>query len=449
MAVTQELVERLAFAGIDEETRIALSEFLPIVEPEIRRIIPLFYDHLRRWPKMAQMFSGDSGMDRAGRAQAEHWLRLFSGRFDDEYYRSVRQIGLVHSRIGLEPRWYVGGYSYVLAHLHDFAARYYTNRWNPALAQEQAARVIVAINKAAMLDMDLAISMYIEENKAVHDATLRDLASTFESQIGQLTDVLAAASTELEATAQSMSSTTESANQRAMTVAAAAEEASAGVQTVASAAEELTASISEISQQVKQSAESTDRAAADALRTDSIVRALAEGAERIGSVIELITQIAGKTNMLALNATIEAARAGEAGKAFEVVATEVKNLATQTAKATDEIATQITEIQGATREAVGAIQAITQTISQVASISSNIAKSIEQQSHATLDISRNVQQTAQATQEVSINIVGVSQAAEVTGAAASEVFSSASGVAEQVEVLRQEVTRFISDVKAA
>lgn len=449
MAVSPELVDRLAFAGIDNETRSALSEFLPIAEQVLPSIIPLFYDNVRRWPQLAQMFGNDAAMDRAGRAQVSHWIRLFSGRFDDEYYRSVQQIGLVHSRIGLEPRWYVGGYSFILAHLQDHVTRLYTNRWNPARAQEQTARLLVAINKAAMLDMDLAISMYIEENKVVYDAKLRDLANNFESQIGQLTEILAAASTELEATAQSMSNTTEQANQRAMTVAAAAEEASAGVQTVASAAEELTASISEISQQVKQSAESTDRAAVDAQRTDSIVRALAEGAERIGNVIELITQIAGKTNMLALNATIEAARAGEAGKAFEVVATEVKNLATQTAKATDEIASQITEIQSATREAVGAIQAITQTINQVAAISSNIAKSIEQQSHATLDISRNVQQTAQATQEVSINIVGVSQAAEVTGAAATEVFSSASGVAEQIEVLRQEVTRFVTDVRAA
>ncbi|MEN3953252.1 globin-coupled sensor protein [Iodidimonas sp. SYSU 1G8] len=449
MSVSSDLIDRVSFVGLDREDSDALAGFLPVIERELPAIIRLFYGNMRKWPQLVAMFRGDSGMDAAGRAQTSHWMKLFSGRFDDDYVVSVRKIGLVHSRIGLDPRWYIGGYSFILNHLYRVAAKHHTSRLNPAAAQAATGQLMAAISKAVMLDMDLAISVYIEENQAVYDRKLTALADDFETKIGNMTEMLAVASTELETTAQSMTNTTTQANQRAMTVAAAAEQASAGVQTVASAAEQLTSSISEISQQVKRSAQSTDRAVVDAQRTDIIVRALSEGAEKIGNVIGLITQIAGKTNMLALNATIEAARAGEAGKAFEVVATEVKNLATQTAKATEQIESQITEIQAATKEAVSAIQAITSTIGEVAAISSNIATQIEQQSIATHDITSNVQQTAQAAQEVSINIVGVSQAAEVTGAAAKEVFTSAANLSGQADALRVEVGSFVASVRAA
>jgi methyl-accepting chemotaxis protein len=280
-------------------------------------------------------------------------------------------------------------------------------------------------------------------------AALHQMADGFESKVGHLVGALSSASTELEATAQSMTGTANQSNQQATAVAAAAEEASTGMQTVASAAEELTASIGEISRQVAQSSKITAKAVDDAKRTDAIVHVLAQAAEKIGTVVGMITDIASQTNLLALNATIEAARAGDAGKGFAVVASEVKSLANQTGKATGEIDAQITEIQAATREAVEAIRGISATIEEVSAIATTIAAAVEEQGAATSEIARNVQQTTQAAQAVSAGINGVSQAAGETGAAAGQVLTAASDVSKQAEQLSGEVNTFVAGVRAA
>ena len=279
--------------------------------------------------------------------------------------------------------------------------------------------------------------------------TLATLVRDFEQQVSGLVGQLSSASTELEATAQSMTATAEQTNSQASNVAVAAEEASAGVQTVAAAAEELAGSIQEIGRQVSESTKMTGKAVDEANRTDTIVRALAEGAQKIGDVVGLITSIAGQTNLLALNATIEAARAGDAGKGFAVVASEVKGLAAQTAKATDEIANQITQIQNATQEAVNAIQTIAKSIEGVSEISTSIASAVEEQAAATAEIARNVQQTSASTQQVTTNIAGVSQAAGTTGAAAGQVLGAARGLSQQSEQLTGAVNSFVTAVRAA
>lgn len=275
------------------------------------------------------------------------------------------------------------------------------------------------------------------------------LADRFDASVGRLVGLMASGSTELESTAQSMTGTAERTNHQATIVSSAATEASNRVQTVASAAEELSSSISEISRQVAQSADITSRAVDNARRTDTIVRALAEGAQQIEHVAELISNIAGQTNLLALNATIEAARAGEAGRGFAVVAAEVKDLASQTADATKEIGTRITQIQNATKEAVEAIQGITATIEEVSVIATAIGSAIEEQGAATAEIARNVTQTAKATQDVTTNIGGVSAAANETGGAAGLVLTAASNLSKQAEQLSGEVNVFLAGVRAA
>jgi methyl-accepting chemotaxis protein len=278
---------------------------------------------------------------------------------------------------------------------------------------------------------------------------LNRMADSFESQVGRLVGILSASSTELEATARSMTSTADLSKQQSIAVAGAAEEASTGLQTVAAAAEELSASIHEIGRQVAQSSKITTKAVEDAERTDGIVRALADGAEKIGAVVGLITSIASQTNLLALNATIEAARAGDAGKGFAVVASEVKSLAAQTGRATEEISTQITQIQVATKEAVGAIRGISAIIVEVSAIAAAIAAAVEEQGAATSEIARNVQQTTQASQEVTVGISSVSNAASETGAAASEVLLAAGALSREAEQLSGEVTTFVAGVRAA
>jgi methyl-accepting chemotaxis protein len=221
------------------------------------------------------------------------------------------------------------------------------------------------------------------------------------------------------------------------------------VQTVAAATEQLSASIAEISRQVSESTTVARAAVEQAEQTNNEVNALAEAAQRIGDVVKLINNIAGQTNLLALNATIEAARAGEAGKGFAVVASEVKSLATQTAKATDEIAAQVTAIQGATSSAVKAIQDIGGTIVRVNQIAAAIAAAVEEQGAATREIARNVQHVSVGTIEVSTNIAGVSQAANETGSAAAEVHASASTLAQLSDALRSGFDRFVGNIRAA
>jgi methyl-accepting chemotaxis protein len=309
----------------------------------------------------------------------------------------------------------------------------------------------VAVFKASMLDGNrLAAEQAAEHTaKAQRAERLAGLVRGFESKAGDLAGSVSGASGDMEKAAKAMSLTATQANQQAAAVAAAAEEASAGVQTVASAAEQLAASISEISRQVTQSSHITGRAVDETKRTDGIVHALSEGAQRIGQVVELIASIAGQTNLLALNATIEAARAGDAGKGFAVVASEVKSLAGQTARATEQIGAQVSQIQAATREAVEAIRGIGTTIDEVSSIAATIASAVEQQGAATAEIARNVQQTAAATLDVTTNIAGVSTAAGSVGTTAAQVLAAAAQLSRQADELSSEVVTFVRGVRAA
>ena len=280
-------------------------------------------------------------------------------------------------------------------------------------------------------------------------ARVNELTQAFDASISTVLRSVASASTELQATASSMTATAEETSNQATAVAAATEEASTNVQTVAAASEELASSVTEISRQVAQSAAIAQKAVEEADRTNTTVQGLYEGAASIGDVVKLINDIASQTNLLALNATIEAARAGEAGRGFAVVASEVKSLAEQTAKATEQIGAQITAIQNSSSDAVTAIRGITSTISEMNEIASAIASAVEEQGSATQEIARNVQQAALGTGEISANVVGVQQAAGDTGAAAHQVLQASSELSRQSETMRGEVETFLSNIKAA
>jgi len=287
------------------------------------------------------------------------------------------------------------------------------------------------------------------EAKTRRAEVLERHAHDFDRNVNAALKAVAAATGQMQGSATTLSTTAEETSRQAGVVSAASEEATNSVQTVAAATEELSSSIAEISRQVSQSAQIANQAVSEAQRTDGQVRSLAEAAEKIGEVVRLISDIANQTNLLALNATIEAARAGEAGKGFAVVASEVKNLATQTAKATEEIGAQIGAIQEATTSSVAAIQGISGIIAQINDVATSIASAVEEQGAATQEISRNIQQAAVGTQEVSTNISGVTHAAGHTGSAATQMLDATKELAHQSDTLRDEVVRFLEQVRSA
>jgi methyl-accepting chemotaxis protein len=279
--------------------------------------------------------------------------------------------------------------------------------------------------------------------------SISSLTQDFDAKAADLLGIINHAAGALKGTAQSMSDTAEQTTHQALEVSTAADQASSNVQTVATAAEELSASILEISRQVDQSAKVAAAAASDAEQTNRTVQSLAESSARIGEVVSLINDIASQTNLLALNATIEAARAGDAGKGFAVVAGEVKTLATQTARATDEIGQQIAAVQAATTQAVAAIAGIVKRIAEINMIAAAISSAVEEQSAATSEIARNIQEAATGTQRVSNNIGGVNQAASETRVASDQVLTASESLISQSAYLESEVSNFLSGVRAA
>ncbi|MDP3533428.1 MAG: methyl-accepting chemotaxis protein [Alphaproteobacteria bacterium] len=305
----------------------------------------------------------------------------------------------------------------------------------------------VDLQASAILDKN---GKYISVMSAWNVVTTQvKLANDFESSVKDVVELVASSASQLKSSAEIMANNAEKTNHNSNIVAAASEQASANVQTVASAAEQLSHSIQEIARQVSQSTLICTKAVGQAKSTNTTIQFLANAVHKIGEVVNLITEIAGKTNLLALNATIEAARAGEAGRGFAVVASEVKDLANQTARATDEIAGQILSIQNSTNDAVKSIEIIGSVISELNDIATSISSAVDQQGAATKEIAMNVQQTAQGTQEVSSNIIEVSIAASETGNMASDVLIAADALTNQSSKLSEEVDRFLKEIKAA
>ncbi len=280
-------------------------------------------------------------------------------------------------------------------------------------------------------------------------AKLDGLTGSFLSSIDQIVQGLGAASSQVRSNAQSLADTARLTNAQAAAVVVATDEATSNVQTVASAAEELSASILEVARRTESAAGVVRKAVGEAGETTDVIRGLAASADRIGEIVVLIQTIAEQTNLLALNATIEAARAGEAGKGFAVVASEVKSLATQTAKATDEIQAQIATVQDETRRAVAAIGRIGSTIQSIDDITATVAAAVEQQGAATREIARNVSQAANGTEQVKQNIIGVSRAATETGQAADGMLTASTDLAQQAETLKVHVDRYVTQTAAA
>jgi methyl-accepting chemotaxis protein len=439
---------RLDLLEIDAPTRASLREMRPFFAKSLPGILARFYDKVRHYDPASGLFK-EGVMQEAIRLQLQHWDLIGGGDFGLAYISLVTRVCDFNQRAGVAPQWYIGCR---LMYVGDQLAKAVESeveipRFGRAaqVAHDKKAAMLSAIAKANMLDTEHVVAVYFGSNRQARKDTIAQASERFRTIITSLST----ASNELETTARVLSDNAGNTTRLATVVANASEDASNNVQSVASATEELASSVREISAQVQESNRIAASAVTQADQTDARINALSQAANQIGDVIKLITSVAEQTNLLALNATIEAARAGDAGRGFAVVAQEVKALASQTAKATDEIGIQIAGMQTATQEAVGSIKMISLTIGKISEITSAISAAIEEQGAATQEISGNIQRTADGTSQVAGTIAEVSQGANQTGAASSQLLSSAKQLSDSTTSLQAEIDGFLKSIAAA
>ena len=427
-----------------------LRNLRPALERSLEEILVRSRDKFSAWPEIVAALSQPD----VHQARYAHWMRAATGDFGPEYVRSATDFSASFCEKNIP------AYAIVLCH---YSVIQEATRVLSAAAggsksggfkfgkqrPDDLSRTLAAVQKATWLDVEVLMETYAEADRNSRRKMLDGLADDFNTTVQGLVAGVADAASQLEATAQMMTTTAGQTTERSTTVAAAAEEATANVSIVAASADEMGKSVSEIAHQVSHSTAIASQAVHKAQATNDTIEKMSRSAEKIGEVVSLISDIAAQTNLLALNATIESARAGEAGRGFAVVASEVKSLATQTAKATDDIAAQIQEIQGITRDSVNAIGEIQRIIDEINSVSVAINAAVEEQSAATQEIARNTAEAAGGAQDVSRNISHVLEGAQQTGAASQQVVSASQQLGRQADSLRQEVDKFLKTVRAA
>lgn len=443
------LEERLAFNRIDSGTIALLRENSASILSILPDVLDSFYDHIGNVSETRAFFRDAAHMRHAKQKQLEHWQIIAEGRFDGDYVASVTRIGEVHNQLGLEPRWYIGGYNFLVTGVVEAISKMMPGGYTGGRRREYLRQLQTAIIRVSMLDMDYAIDVYLKAGIRDRNETLERLAAQFEESVGGIALSVATAAGDLSDASRHLQAGAQETSGNIAAVSAASEETASNVQTVAAATEEMAVSVTEISRQITNSTDLSSKAVEGMRATNSKVELLTSSSQVIGEIVSLISDIAERTNLLALNATIEAARAGGAGKGFAVVASEVKQLAEQTAKATAEIETQVASIQGATTDAAASISSISKIIEETHVISAAIASAVEEQDTATQEIARNVEEAAKGTQDLSRNVAAVSQAAESTGTSSSQISGAAAQLSEQSGSLKEEVDNFLKSVRSA
>lgn len=439
--------KRLDFLALDKERRETLRQMAPGMNRALPAALDRFYTVISGNPETARHFRDKSHQASARDRQMAHWAGILEARFDDRYMQAVRRIGLAHSQLGLSPQYYIGGYAHLAADLIKAAVN--NAMGSLPFARGRADGQIDALVRAVFLDLELVISIYLEETEAHARRTREALANELESGISAVADKLAGASAELDHAAETVLKAVERTRAEATSAASGAEEAVANVKSVAAASSQIGAASGEIANQAGGQVRISSDAVQKAEQATARITELDEAARQIGGVVGLIRDVAEQTNLLALNATIEAARAGEAGKGFAVVASEVKSLAEQTAKATAEISGRIEAIQNATGSAVNAVRDIHRVIGEVSEAAAAIGAAVEEQSAATGEIARNADQAAAGNQVVAASIASVETQIGAAAEAARAVADGSAGIREHSGAISTQIMNFLQKIRAA
>ena len=440
---------RFELIGIDDRMRAALRDLKPIFASHLPALFQRFYDKLREHDPACGLFTDPGRVAEMIALQVRHWELVTDGKFDAAYTESAERIFAFGRNCGLAPQWSIGSRMLFLSDQLPkmVEAAVPVPRYGRAATDARAHKAAMhqALTKAIAFETETVVATYFGTTRRTRKEAIEQASARFHAAI----DKLRSASGELKETARVLSDNADQTTQLAASVTHASQDASSNVQSVASATEELAGSVREIAKQVQTSTRIATTAVEQANETDASIGVLSQAASRIGDVIKLITQVAEQTNLLALNATIEAARAGDAGRGFAVVAQEVKALAAQTAKATDEIGTQIAGMQTATQDAVGTIKTIAATIGQISEITTAISAAIEEQGAATSEISSNTHRAAAGTTEVAGTMAKVNEGATQTGAASAQLLSSAQQLADATTSLQSDIDEFLKSLASA
>ena len=431
---------RLALLQIDAAVCGTLRATAPLIETNMEAILGGFYKHMGGFDEVKALVAGHSP-EHLKQAQRKHWQALFSGKFDETYQQRARSVGQAHERIGLKPSWYIGGYTFILTRMVDAVLS--KHRRSP----DTAAETLRALIKAVMLDMDIAISVYIADGDEKRRQQTLTIADQVETEVHTGVRTVSVIGERAGQAATRLSDSIAVLSSEAETVSSEANDASINVEIIAAASQQLASSVNEIGQQVELAQETARAAVREVSAATQAMCELAAAGEQIGQIVKLISRVASQTNLLALNATIEAARAGQAGRGFAVVAGEVKNLANQTRQATQDIARQIESIQERSANAVAIMSRVERVINEVDLTSSSIAAAIEQQTAATAEISRAVNGAATGTRNISQHLIKQAEEARDTRDFAGIVRCASENTTNSLTELEQRVGGLINNLR--
>ncbi|HEY1735830.1 MAG TPA: globin-coupled sensor protein [Methylovirgula sp.] len=440
------------FYELDDESVALLREYKPFLLVHFGEALDEVYQYIRRFSDTASLYQREDTIIVSRENQLKHWSLVFDARFDEEYQASAHTVSEMRRKFGLDPQWYSGCYSLAASRILEKITRKLIGESLLFFSRRHHKKIMKlrrAVLRAIMLDLSYAIEIYLEAGRHERQQTFNDLALAFEHAVGGISTNVLSTAEHLRTTATKLTQSAEATNFQSMAAATASREAAMSVDAISAATHHLSEAIGEISSQVHQSNRIAGQAAGEADRTQAEVRGLAEVADRIGGIVELIHNIAGQTNMLALNATIEAARAGDAGRGFAIVAQEVKSLADATARATAEISAQVASIQDATLGVASFIGSIAATTRQVSGIADAVEEAVAEQAQVTQEIARRIEQASFGTHAVTTNIVGATQSAGDSSLAAKALLKSATELTGQATVLSKKLDEFLRKVRAA